>query len=102
MPDADAAFIWLERAYKQRDPGLTYLKGDPLLKNLECDPRYIAFLKKMHLLTMISPSWEPQREAFPHGRQPSIFNCSWRSRTSQKVAFDLLDSNGLGNSSGRV
>ncbi len=27
----------------------TFLKGDPLLKNLESDPRYTAFLKKMNL-----------------------------------------------------
>jgi hypothetical protein len=25
------------------------MKGDPLLKNLERDPRYAAFLKKMRL-----------------------------------------------------
>jgi eukaryotic-like serine/threonine-protein kinase len=48
--EADAAFTWLERAYEQRDPGLTNFKGDPLLKNLERDPRYAAFLKKMRLL----------------------------------------------------
>jgi tetratricopeptide (TPR) repeat protein len=47
--DADGAFEWLERAYAQRDGGLTELKGDFLLKSLERDPRYIAFLKKMRL-----------------------------------------------------
>ena len=47
--EADAAFTWLERAYEQRDAGLAEMKGDPLLKNLERDPRYAAFLKKMHL-----------------------------------------------------
>ena len=47
---ADKAFEWLERSYAQRDQGLTYfLKGDPLLKNLEADPRYKEFLKKMRL-----------------------------------------------------
>ncbi len=44
------AFEWLERAYAQRDGALTDVKGDPLLKNLEHDPRYHAFLKKMRLL----------------------------------------------------
>ncbi len=43
------AFEWLERAYKQRDGGLIEMKGDPLLRNLERDPRYAAFLKKMNL-----------------------------------------------------
>ncbi len=48
--EADKAFEWLERSYAQRDQGLTYfLKGDPLLKNLETDPRYEEFLKKMLL-----------------------------------------------------
>ncbi|HYL16441.1 MAG TPA: tetratricopeptide repeat protein [Terriglobales bacterium] len=47
--EADRAFEWLERAYSQRDSGLTETKGDPLLKSLEHDPRYTAFLKKMRL-----------------------------------------------------
>jgi tetratricopeptide (TPR) repeat protein len=47
--ETDKAFEWLERAYKQRDGGLAEIKGDPLLRNLERDPRYPAFLKKMKL-----------------------------------------------------
>jgi serine/threonine protein kinase len=47
--DVDAAFKWLERAYSQRDGGLTFVKGDPLLASLERDQRYVAFLKKMGL-----------------------------------------------------
>ncbi len=47
--EADRAFEWLERAYAQRDPGLSQMKGEPLLKSLERDPRYAAFLKKMRL-----------------------------------------------------
>lgn len=47
--EADRAFEWLERAYSQHDSGLTETKGDPLLKSLEHDPRYGAFLKKMRL-----------------------------------------------------
>lgn len=45
----DQAFEWLERAYDQRDGGLARIKGDPLFKNLESDPRYAGFLKKMRL-----------------------------------------------------
>jgi eukaryotic-like serine/threonine-protein kinase len=44
-----AAFAWLERAYVQRDGGLTFAKGDPLLASLQSDPRYSAFLRKMRL-----------------------------------------------------
>lgn len=47
--ETDRAFQWLERAYAQRDPGLAVLKGNPLLRNLERDPRYGAFLRKMRL-----------------------------------------------------
>src|SRR5271167_1039229 len=45
----DRAFEWVERAYAQRDGGLAHMKVDPLLKNIEHDPRYAAFLSKMHL-----------------------------------------------------
>jgi TolB-like protein/Tfp pilus assembly protein PilF len=47
--EVDQAFAWLERAYRQRDAGLTDIKGDPNLKNLRGDPRYKAFLRKMNL-----------------------------------------------------
>ncbi|MFI5155494.1 MAG: tetratricopeptide repeat protein [Chitinophagales bacterium] len=47
--EKDKAFEWLEKAYKKKDTWLIWLKGDPLLKNLEGDPRYAAFLKKMNL-----------------------------------------------------
>ena len=49
--ESDQSFAWLERAYKQRDAGLTVIKIDPLLKNLRHDPRYTELLKKMHLPT---------------------------------------------------
>ncbi len=47
--EADHAFEWLERSYTQRDTGLLWLKTSPLLKSLERDPRWTAFLKKMRL-----------------------------------------------------
>jgi len=46
---SDKAFEWLDRAYSQRDGGLTETKVDPLLKSLRNDPRYAAFLKKLNL-----------------------------------------------------
>jgi len=49
--ESDKAFEWLERAYIQRDPGLTQIKNDPLLKILRHDPRYTELLKKMRLPT---------------------------------------------------
>ena len=47
--EKDKAFEWLERAYKQRDGGLTNITGDPLLRQIVKDPRYAAFMKKMNL-----------------------------------------------------
>jgi hypothetical protein len=43
------AFRWLDKAYAQKDVWLWQVKGDPLLKNVEADPRYKAFLRKMNL-----------------------------------------------------
>jgi TolB-like protein len=47
--EKDRAFEWLDRAYELRDPDIYTFKGDPLFKNLEDDPRYKAFLRKMNL-----------------------------------------------------
>jgi TolB-like protein len=47
--EKDRAFEWLDRAFDLRDEDLYVIKGDPLLKNLEGDPRYKAFLRKMNL-----------------------------------------------------
>ncbi len=45
----DLAFMWIERAYTQKDTSLFMVKGHPLLKSLEGDPRYKTFLRKMDL-----------------------------------------------------
>jgi TolB-like protein/class 3 adenylate cyclase/tRNA A-37 threonylcarbamoyl transferase component Bud32 len=47
--EANRAFEWLERAYQERDGGLTEMKGDPLLNSVKGDSRYTALLKRMHL-----------------------------------------------------
>ena len=47
--DRDQAFAWLDRAFAQRDGGLTALKFDPFLRGLRDDPRYAALLAKMKL-----------------------------------------------------
>jgi TolB-like protein/class 3 adenylate cyclase/Tfp pilus assembly protein PilF len=45
----DRAFEWLERAHRQRDPGLASLRKDPLITNLHGDPRWNEFLHAMGL-----------------------------------------------------
>jgi TolB-like protein/DNA-binding winged helix-turn-helix (wHTH) protein/Flp pilus assembly protein TadD len=47
--ESDKSFEWLERAYKQRDPGLPEINIDPLFKNLHHQSRYTELLKKMRL-----------------------------------------------------
>jgi eukaryotic-like serine/threonine-protein kinase len=47
--ESDLAFQWLKRALSQRDGGLTEIKGDPMLKSLEHDPRYAKFLNTIGL-----------------------------------------------------
>jgi TolB-like protein/Flp pilus assembly protein TadD len=47
--DSDHAFLWLDRAYRQRDTGLLWMKADPLLKGLRTDPRFPVLLRKVHL-----------------------------------------------------
>jgi TolB-like protein/DNA-binding winged helix-turn-helix (wHTH) protein/Tfp pilus assembly protein PilF len=45
----DEAFEWLDRAYAQHEADLAVVNLTPDLKNLHGDPRYSAFLKKIHL-----------------------------------------------------
>jgi cell division inhibitor SulA len=47
--DTDQAFLWLDRAYEQRDPFLAEILLAPLLASLKSDPRWPAFLDKMGL-----------------------------------------------------
>ena len=47
--NVDLAFQWLERAYAQRNAGLSEMKLQPSLRTLHGDPRWRAFLTKMRL-----------------------------------------------------
>ena len=47
--DFDAAFHWLDRAYENREPPLTLIRGDWDFRKLRGDPRYMPLLAKMHL-----------------------------------------------------
>jgi tetratricopeptide (TPR) repeat protein len=49
LGEADQALEWPDRAYAQRDEELYFIKGDPMLRGLEQDVGYRAFLKKMNL-----------------------------------------------------
>jgi hypothetical protein len=47
--EASKAFEWLERAYRQRDGGFAAMKGNPLLRSIEKDSRYVDLMKKVKL-----------------------------------------------------
>jgi len=47
--EKDQAFEWLQRAYEQRDPGLTWIKIETDFRNVHDDLRYKALLRKMNL-----------------------------------------------------
>ena len=47
--DKDDAFEWLERAYQQRDGGLSDIKVGAMITRLRADPRYQALLRRMDL-----------------------------------------------------
>jgi len=49
--DADAAFLWLERANAQRDSGTVYVNGFRYFHNVRGDPRWPLFTKKMGFAT---------------------------------------------------
>ena len=45
--DLDKAFAWLDIAYRKRDPGFIWVRGNPMLKALKSDPRYAKVLDKL-------------------------------------------------------
>ena len=47
--EGNSAIEWLERAYRQRDGGITRLAIDPLLKSLHDDRRFKALLRRLNL-----------------------------------------------------
>jgi len=47
--EVDDAFAWLERAYDQRDAGISMVKSCPWFDNIKGDPRWDKFLRKVGL-----------------------------------------------------
>jgi TolB-like protein len=47
--NSDRTFYWLERAYRQHDGGLAYLKVDPMFRQLRSDARFKELMRKMKL-----------------------------------------------------
>jgi adenylate cyclase len=47
LNEKDQAFSWLEKAFKERSPWLTFLSADPQFDNLRSDPRFADLLKRI-------------------------------------------------------
>jgi TolB-like protein len=47
--DKDEAFRWLDRAYRNKEPALTYMSIFWCLRNLRDDPRFAAIQRKLNL-----------------------------------------------------
>ncbi|HKX83524.1 MAG TPA: tetratricopeptide repeat protein, partial [Pyrinomonadaceae bacterium] len=45
--EIDEAFNWLERAFEDRDPGITHAKIDPRFRSLHEDPRWPRILNRI-------------------------------------------------------
>ena len=46
---SDQAFRWLDRAYERSEQALIAMMADPFLGNIQGDPKYKAFLRKMKI-----------------------------------------------------
>lgn len=49
LGDKDNAFVWLEKAYEERSPWLTYLRADPQFRSLQSDSRFQSLVKRIGL-----------------------------------------------------
>jgi tetratricopeptide (TPR) repeat protein len=47
LGEKDMAFTWLQRAYAERDPGITYLLLDPFMDPLRSDPRFDVLVRQV-------------------------------------------------------
>jgi len=45
--EADRAFVWLDKAVKYKDPGLTDIPIQPLFANIHSDPRWLPFTESI-------------------------------------------------------
>jgi TolB-like protein/Tfp pilus assembly protein PilF len=49
LGETSEAFVWLEKAYEERDPQLTYLKAGRRFEPLRKDPRFGQFVRRVGL-----------------------------------------------------
>jgi Tfp pilus assembly protein PilF len=47
LDERDQAFAWLEKAYQDREPRMTFLKVEPKWNNLRDDPRFQDLVRRV-------------------------------------------------------
>jgi tetratricopeptide (TPR) repeat protein len=47
LDENDHALEWLEKAYEERAPWMTYIKTDPQFERLRADPRFVRLLQRI-------------------------------------------------------
>ena len=47
--DNAGALDWLEKAYAEREPNMTYISCNPIYDPLRAEPRFQALLRQMNL-----------------------------------------------------
>jgi hypothetical protein len=50
LGEKDQAFEWYERAFRERDALLVFLKVDPMFYGVRSDPRFTALMKRVGLV----------------------------------------------------
>jgi len=50
LGEKEQAFVWLEKAYADRNPYTWYLKCDPRFDSLRADARFTDWLRRFNLL----------------------------------------------------
>ena len=48
LDEHDKALDWLEKAFEQREPKMTFLKVEPKWNNLRNEPRFIDLMRRMN------------------------------------------------------
>lgn len=48
--DSDRAFVWLEKAYEERDPEVRYLGTEVWFSHLSGDPRFQGLVRRIGLV----------------------------------------------------
>ena len=79
LGEKDEAFAWLEKAYEERDPQLTYLKVGPRFDPLRRDPRFKEVLRRVGLADKLPHPTPPismqglsrsESDRWPHNVRP--------------------------------